>query len=93
MDDDDWGLGDEVSGEFVTQSGTDIFTVSGKGNSPTVLVRAIGMYLVGIMPADGLIETITTLREFTEFYGTESPKYLPPPRLEKVRAIISDSTP
>ena len=93
MENDVWGRGDELSGRFVTQSGADFFTVTGSGTSPSVLARAIGMYLVGHMPEDGLMETITTLRDFFEFYATETRRYLPPTHVEKVQAVVTTESP
>jgi hypothetical protein len=89
MENDDLWWGDEVSGQFVTLSGSDFFTINGRGSSPTVLARAIGMYLVGHMPEEGLTETLTTLHEFLKFYSTESHHYLPSPNLKKVQAVVT----
>lgn len=88
-----WTSQDELFGEFVTQSGTDVFTVSARGNSPSVLARALGMYLVGHMPEEGLMETVTALNDFFEFYAVETSRYLQHPRVESLHATVTKETP
>ena len=93
MENDVWGWRDELSGEFMTQSGMDFFTVSGSGTYPTVVMRAIGMYLVGQMPEDGLIETLSTLQDIFEFHVNIPYQSWPTPQLEKVNARITAGLP
>ena len=88
-----WDWEDEFTAQFVTQSDTDFFEVSFNGTSTSVLARALGMYLVGHMPKEGLLETVTALRDFFEFYTIEPARYLPRPTIEKLNARVTAETP
>lgn len=65
------------------------FYVEGQGQGEEARVRMACMMILGVMPSEGLEETLDTLKDLFGFYAVPPERALPSPQVMELEAIVT----
>ncbi len=73
----------------ITGNGDEPLHLEGYGKGEDAYTRATCMIIVGLMPPQGLGETIDTLKDICQFYADPPARRLPSPKVFETNALIT----